>query len=279
MPDESLKVLIKTTAGAPGGKPGVAALDRTSDAARRLQDIFESTKGDPGIAESVRGMAQGAGDARPAYGQRSQHPHEDLMQAVKDLDRRQMPAAMAAGDAAGKRATGPETGGRAREAKDELPAAPFAASEARLKAGDKYPPATDAAKAEAQNAAAAAKQPGAPGIYGGVEQVAVTVESGETAGTSQGPGQALTQQDRDASPVEDRVDPAIKALLAEVGKMQDRHLNGLQQAVDMIAGTAQTVDGLIGLMKAMAARQQRIEGDQGALVRQMVEWARSTQIP
>jgi outer membrane murein-binding lipoprotein Lpp len=71
----------------------------------------------------------------------------------------------------------------------------------------------------------------------------------------------------------------MKALLVEVAKMQDRHVDGLKQAVDVIAGTAETVDGLMGLMRTMVAHQQQLESDQSAMAQQLAAWARTTQIP
>ena len=281
MPDESLEVLAKTTAGTSGGKPAAAAPAQRSDATQRLQHIFESTMGDPGIAESVKGMARAADDAQRAYDQWSQHLHAALTRVA--LDWTGLAAAKAAAEAAEKRAAGPEAaarevtaarleGGsrfgignaepRAEEARGKLPAAQFAASEAETEAREKYRP-------------AAAKQPGARGALGDVEGVAVTVETGETARTNPGPGQALTQQDRDAASAEDPVDPAMKALLVEVAKMQDKHVNGLKQAVNVIIGTSQTVDGLVGLIKTAIARQAQLQGEQTAMAEQMAAWARS----
>jgi hypothetical protein len=297
MPDESLEVLIKTTAGASGGKPAAVALNQTSDAAQRLQRIFESTKGDPGIAESLKGMARGTDDAQRAYEQWSQHLHEDFTRLAKGLDMKRLAAGKAAADRAGEGAAEPEAaardagpkrlGGRpmrgaeacAAEAKGLLPAAQSATSEAKMESAEESRPVTNAARAAAQNAAAAAKQLGSSGAFGDREQVALPAEAGETARANRGPAQALTQQDRDASWAEDRVDPAIKALLAEVAKMQDKHLNGLKQAVDVISGASQTVDGLVGLMKTAIAHHAQLQGEQIAMAQQMAAWARSTQIP
>jgi hypothetical protein len=75
------------------------------------------------------------------------------------------------------------------------------------------------------------------------------------------------------------VDPAIKALLVEIGKMQDRHVNALKQAVDVISGASRTVDGMVGLMRTVIARQAQLQGEQAAMAQQMAAWARSTQIP
>ena len=148
-----------------------------------------------------------------------------------------------------------------------------------MEARERYRPATDAAKAGAENAAALAKPPGAPGAFGDLERAAATPEAGERAGARNGGGRALTQQERDALSAGDQIDPAMKALLVEVAKMQDRHVDGLKQAVDVIAGTAETVDGLMGLMRTMVAHQQQLESDQSAMAQQLAAWARTTQIP
>jgi len=121
--------------------------------------------------------------------------------------------------------------------------------------------------------------PLSPGASGDLERAAATAEAGERAGASNGGGRALTQPERDALSAGDQIDPAMKALLAEVAKMQDKHVNGLKQAVEVITGTSETVDGLVGLMRTMVAHQQQLQSDQNAMAQQLAAWARTTQIP
>jgi len=321
VPDESLHILKKTTADTTGGTQATASLNQRSDAAKRLQAIFDSIKGEPGSAELLakasdtagnlgRGFGEMAGpmregvkaanEAQMAYDRWSQHLHEDLTRVAKDLDNDNaklrgdetapmglMQAEKAAAEAVARGMTAKGLEGqqipgderRAEEAKGRLPAGQFAASEAKMEARERYRPATDAAKAGAENAAALAKPPGAPGAFGDLERAAATPEAGERAGARNGGGRALTQQERDALSAGDQIDPAMKALLVEVAKMQDRHVDGLKQAVDVIAGTAETVDGLMGLMRTMVAHQQQLESDQSAMAQQLAAWARTTQIP
>jgi ABC-type transporter Mla subunit MlaD len=80
-------------------------------------------------------------------------------------------------------------------------------------------------------------------------------------------------------PAADPIEPALKALLSEVAKMQDRHVNGLRQAVDVIASHSNTVDGLIQFMQTMAAHQEQLRADLNAHAQQLAATARSTQIP
>ena len=265
-------------------------------AAERLQRIFDATKGDALIAESLKALTRAAAPAQPAHDSGSRHPREDSSLVEKDPAAEPAAAAKGAAGVGAKPAARvepaprqprakdsegqqiPESGSGAHQAGGRLPAAPLAAARAELEAGGKYPPGAEAAEA-ATEYAAAASQAGKPGALAEMRRAALGVEARETAIAGRGSGQASTPQDRAGNPVEDLVDPAIKALLAEVARMQDKHLNGLRQAVEVIAGTSETVDGLLGLMQTMAARQQQVQDDQSALAQQMAAWARSSLIP
>jgi len=296
MPNQSLEVRIETTADTPGGKLAAAALNQTSDAARRLQRVFDSTAGDASIAESLQGMARGAEDAQKACEQWSQRLHEEFTRPSKDPESKPPAAGNTASDAAQEWAIGPEIAARDARARRmdvwrlpgadrragaverDLAAAHFAASEAKTGATGESPLAT-AARPPARSPVAAATQAVPPGALGTRNRAAVGADSSQTVQAATGSGQAWAAQDRDLSSAQDRVDPAIKALLVEIGKMQDRHVNALKQAVDVISGASRTVDGMVGLMRTVIARQAQLQGEQAAMAQQMAAWARSTQIP
>jgi hypothetical protein len=261
MPDESLDILNRTTADACGGTQAAAALNQTSDAAKRLQAIFDSTRREAGSGESAakardtaenlgRGFGELAGrmregggaanQAQMAYDQPSQDLHEDLTRAAKDLDN----------DIAKLRGDKPAQMGLVQ-----------------------------ARQTAAENAVVPAKQPGPPGAFGDRAGAAATAEAGETAGAKSQGGRALTQQGRDVLLAGDEIDPAMKALLVEVAKLQDQHVNGLKQAVAVMASHSTTVEGLAGLMRTIAAHQEQLRSDVNAHAQQLAAWARTTQIP
>ena len=124
---------MKQTADAASGKEAAAALNQRTGVAKRLQAIFDSTKGDPGIAESLAktrdaagNLARGFGDmAGPGWGavnapddapraddQSSQPLPGDSSRMAKHLDGKRLAAAVAAAEPADRRATGPEAAGR-----------------------------------------------------------------------------------------------------------------------------------------------------------------------
>jgi hypothetical protein len=296
VPDESLNILNKTTADTAGGTQTTASPKQRSDAAERLQAIFDSIKGGEGV--------NAANEAQRAYDRWSQHLHEDLTQLAKDLDYSVaklrgdetapmglMQAQKAAAEAVAREVTAKGLEGRqipgderrAEEAKGRLPAGQFAASEAKMEAREERE--STRHKEEGRSSdfrllpSSSYLPPPAPGAPGELERTAATTEAGERAGAKSGGGRALTQQERDALRAGDQVGPAMKALLVEVAKMQDQHVNGLKRAVDVIAGTSETVDGLVGLMRTIAARQQQLQSDQSAMAQQLAAWARTTQIP
>lgn len=291
--------LNKRIAEASGGKQVSPVLNRTGDAAQRLQRIFESTKGDPGIAESLKGMARGAEDAEggvkrlgPAQ-ESAKRSALELGEAHKELHRMMHLLTEQS----------PLLGVALKGAFSPVSAAMMAATMvfrelaqaeqgSLAKAGDTaegfdqwiqrmHEDFTRVAKDPDGKplAAAPAKQLGAPGALGDVEQAAVTVETGETASAKNRAGRALTQPSQEANAAGDPIDPAMKALLQEVAKMQDRHVNGLKQAVEVITGTSHTVDGLVGLMKRLVAHQEQLRADMNGHAQQLAAWARTTQIP
>ncbi len=324
MPDESLDILIKTTADTSGGKHVSPALNQTGEAAQRLQRIFESTKGDSGIAESVKGMARGAEEAErglrrlePAQASAKKSASE-LGEAHKELHRmmqlvtEQSPLLGVALEGAFSTVSAAIMAATVvfRELAQAEPASPAKARDTAASLAEGFGgmagPISEAVNAanEAQTAynqwsqhshedfmraakdldrkqlaAAPAKQLGAPGAFGDVERAAVTVGTGETARARNRGGRALTQQERDAISAGDQIEPAMKALLQEVAKMQDKHVNGLKQAVEVITGTSQTVDRLVGLMKTLVAHQEQLRADMNAHAQQLAAWARTTQIP
>ena len=80
-------------------------------------------------------------------------------------------------------------------------------------------------------------------------------------------------------PAGDPIEPAIKALLSEMAKMQDQRMHGLRQAVDVIATHADAMDGLIQFMQTIAAHQEQLRADVNDHGQQLAAWARATQIP
>jgi len=310
---------MKQSADASGGKEAAAALNQSAEVAKRLQVIFDGTKGDPGIAESLAktrdaagNLARGFGDmAGPGWGavnapndaqragdQSSQPLPEDPNRLAKPPDGTRLAAAMAAAEPADRRATGPEPAGRdaaakrlerrsrfgigkdkhpEEEAKGKLPAAPLGPSEATSVAPEKPRPPTDAAQA-----AARANPLGAPGASGDLESrfgIGIRAEAGERTGARNRAGPASTQQEREPIPALDPVEPAIKALLSEVARMQDQRMHGLRQAVEVIATHSEAMDGLIQFMQTIAAHQEQLRADVTAHGEQLAAWARTTQIP
>jgi hypothetical protein len=193
---------------------------------------------------------------------------------------------------------------RADEATGKLAAGRLAASEARMEGRDEREGTRHKEKGSPDSESGLPFSLGlsrlAPGADGDMERAAASAEtataaraasvegatpaqaakaSATAARARNGGGPALPQQEQDATSAEDRVDPAMKALLMEVAKVQDKYINGLKQAVDAITGTSETVDGLVGLMSTMVAHQQQLQSDQSAMAQQLAAWARTTQIP
>jgi len=286
-------VRMKTVA-ASGAEEAAAALNLTTGAAKRLQAIFDSTKGDPAIAASLaktrdaaenlgrgfgdlpgptRGAVNAANEPQRALNQWSQPSPEDATRIANDLQAKPLAAAKAAVEPAEKRAAGAEAAGRDVAAKP---------AEAANEAPAKPRPRTDAAKPAAEYAAAPAIRLGAPGASADLRSrfgIGIRTEVGEKPGAKNRGGPAATQPQREAMPAADPIEPAIKALLSEVAKMQDQHVKGLRQAVDVIASHSNTVDGLIQFMQTMAAHQEQLRADLNAHAQQLAATARSTQIP
>ena len=300
MPDENFDILTKTPAGTAGGTQATASLHPRSEAAKRLQAIFDSTKGEPGSGELPAEAINTARDLGRAFGEVAGAMREGANAANK-AQMGLMQAQKAAAEAAEGRATRPEAVARevaarglegeqipgdqrrAEEAKGKLPAGQFAAPEARIEAPKEQAGTGEKEKGRSSDFShlppSLCLSPLSPGAAGGLERATATAEAGERAGARNEGERALSQPKRDAPPAGDQMDPAMKALLVEVAKVQARHLDGLRQAVDVITGTSETVDRLVGLMRTMAAHQQQLQSDQSAIAQQLAAWARTTQIP
>ena len=307
---------MKSATEASGAKEAALALNQTTDAAKRLQAIFDRAKGEPGIAESptktrdaagdlARGSADMAGPVRAAVSpandaQRANDPWSqplpgDSSRTAKHLDGKSLAAALAPSEPAERRATGPQAAGREVAAKrserrqipkdehpgEEVPAAPLGAAEATGAAPETHRPATDA-PTDAPQAAAPAKPLRAAGASGDLESrfgIRSRAEAGERADARNRRGPASTQPERDAMPAGDPIEPAIKALCSEMTKIQDQRMRGLRQALEVIATHSDAMDGLIQFMQTLAAHQEQLRADLNDHGRQLAAWARTTQIP